>query len=217
MTEIDKLREALAGVQWTEGRARYSYSPDEWKAATMPPAMLALLARIEALEAERDAAQAEVGRMSERLEFHFERAAQREQRLWQWAHEELSEELKTRYFNIVANGTADVMEQPVYAQQFNMMKHRAESAEAERDAAVAARKAAQVRQEELTAEVVRLEPMRQRAADIQRIKEARDALANFAALLEEVHATAVYVGAGECSVPVELVRRIDAAMGGKTE
>jgi len=76
---------------------------------------------------------AEIERLNDRLEFHYERAAQREQRLWQWAHEELSEPLKTRYFNIVANGTADVMEQPVYAQQFNMMKHRAESAESERD------------------------------------------------------------------------------------
>lgn len=80
-----------------------------------------------------DAVEAENKRLKDRLDFHLERSAQREQRLWVWAHEELSEPLKTRYFNIVANGTADVMEQPVYAQQFNIMRHRAEAAEAERE------------------------------------------------------------------------------------
>jgi len=52
-------------------------------------------------------------------------------RLWHWAHEELSEDLKRRFFSIVANGTADPNEHPNYAQQFNMMKHRAELAEEE--------------------------------------------------------------------------------------
>lgn len=55
----------------------------------------------------------------------------REKRLWHWAHEELNENQKTRYFNIVANGTASVHESPTYAQQFNTLKHRAETAEAE--------------------------------------------------------------------------------------
>ena len=94
------------------------------------PARIAIaeqLRRIPALEAELE-------KLKGSAEFRSERQAQREHRLWQWAHEELSEPLKTRYFNIVANGTADVMEQPVYAQHFNMMKHRAESAESERDA-----------------------------------------------------------------------------------
>ena len=77
---------------------------------------------------------ADLNKERERMEFHIEHQAQRARRLWQWAHEELSEPLKTRYFNIVANGTADWMEQPVYAQQFNMMKHRAEAAEQERNA-----------------------------------------------------------------------------------
>lgn len=46
----------------------------------------------------------------------------------------------------------------------------------ERDAAIDARRAAQLRQEQLTAEIVSLEPMRQRAADIERLTAERDAL-----------------------------------------
>lgn len=94
--------------------------------------------RMFTLEQERDQLRAEIARLTtdlddakEILAYRDERSAQRWQRLWQWAHEELSEPLKTRYFCIVANGTADVMESPTYAQQFNQMKHRAESAEAE--------------------------------------------------------------------------------------
>jgi hypothetical protein len=91
-------------------------------------------------EAERDQARAELAqaraelkRLQDKAEFITERRAQKSHRLWAWAHEELSEPLKTRYFNIVANGTADVMEQPTYAQQYNGQKYRAEAAEAERD------------------------------------------------------------------------------------
>ena len=53
----------------------------------------------------------------------------RHERLWHWAHAELNAEQKTRYFSIVANGTADMHEQPTYAQQFNTMKWRMEEAE----------------------------------------------------------------------------------------
>jgi hypothetical protein len=91
------------------------------------------LAQVEALTAERDSLKTELEEAKEINEYVKERRAQISQRLWQWAHEELSEPLKTRYFNIVANGVADVMEQPTYAQQFNVMKSRAIKAEAERD------------------------------------------------------------------------------------
>lgn len=88
---------------------------------------------ISAISAERDALAKDLKRLQDKTEFITERRAQISHRLWVWAHEELSEPLKTRYFNIVANGTADVMEQPTYAQQYNGQKYRAEAAEAERD------------------------------------------------------------------------------------
>jgi hypothetical protein len=54
----------------------------------------------------------------------------RHERLWHWAHAELTEPQKTRYFSILANGTADVNEPPpTYAQQFTAMKFRMEEAE----------------------------------------------------------------------------------------
>lgn len=53
----------------------------------------------------------------------------RHERLWHWAHAELTAEQKTRYFSIVANGTADMNEPPTYAQQFNTMKWRMKEAE----------------------------------------------------------------------------------------
>jgi hypothetical protein len=46
----------------------------------------------------------------------------------------------------------------------------------ERDAAIDARRAAQLRQEQLTAEIVSLEPMRQREADIERLTSESGAL-----------------------------------------
>ncbi len=62
----------------------------------------------------------------------------RHERLWHWAHAELTEQQRQRFFSIVANGTASANEPPTYAQQFNMMKWRMEKAEAE---VVALRKA----------------------------------------------------------------------------
>lgn len=46
----------------------------------------------------------------------------------------------------------------------------------ERDGAIDARRAAQLRQEQLTAEIVSLEPMRKRAADIERLTSEHGAL-----------------------------------------
>jgi outer membrane murein-binding lipoprotein Lpp len=92
-----------------------------------------LSAQVEQLSRERDELAKDLKLLQDKTEFIAERRAQISHRLWAWAHEELSEPLKTRYFNIVANGTADVMEQPTYAQQYNGQKYRADAAEAERD------------------------------------------------------------------------------------
>jgi hypothetical protein len=55
----------------------------------------------------------------------------RHERLRHWAHAELNEQQCSRFFSIVANGTADVYEPPTFEQQFNQMKWRMEKAEAE--------------------------------------------------------------------------------------
>jgi hypothetical protein len=52
-------------------------------------------------------------------------------RLKDWAHTELTEPLKDRFFSILANSTVDVLEPPTYAQQFNMMKHDVDRLEKE--------------------------------------------------------------------------------------
>lgn len=119
----------LAGLleQWARDYAGTTYEEDTLTQSA------ALLRRIPELEAERDKLAIQLNDLTALNEYVKERRAQISHRLWVWAHEELSEPLKTRYFNIVANGTADVMEQPTYAQQFNAMKYRAEASEAERD------------------------------------------------------------------------------------
>ncbi|WP_319061107.1 hypothetical protein [Pseudomonas aeruginosa] len=83
------------------------------------------------LAAEAQALREEVAAAQKNLAFTKQWYAVRHERLWHWAHEELSEEQKRRYFNIVANGTAEHNEPPIYAQQLCRMKHRAESAEQE--------------------------------------------------------------------------------------
>ncbi|HBP5289066.1 TPA: hypothetical protein L5682_002037 [Pseudomonas aeruginosa] len=85
----------------------------------------------DALAAEAQALREEVAAAQKNLAFTEQWFAVRHERLWHWAHEELSEEQKRRYFNIVANGTAEHNEPPIYAQQICRMKHRAESAEQE--------------------------------------------------------------------------------------
>lgn len=85
----------------------------------------------DALAAEAQALREEVAAAQKNLAFTEQWYAVRHERLWHWAHEELSEEQKRRYFNIVANGTAEHNEPPIYAQQLCRMKHRAESAEQE--------------------------------------------------------------------------------------
>lgn len=89
--------------------------------------MLALVERLRLGGQEADAKL--VKRLQERLEHTQYWYGTRHERLWHWAHEELTPELCHRFFSIVANGTVDGSEPPTYAQQFNMMKHRMEVAE----------------------------------------------------------------------------------------
>lgn len=83
------------------------------------------------LEAEAQALREEVEKAQNALAFTEQWHGVRYERLWHWAHAELDEEQKRRYFNIVANGTAEHSEPPTYAQQLCRMKHRYECAEKE--------------------------------------------------------------------------------------
>ncbi len=74
-----------------------------------------------------------VERLHSKLEFTNYWYGTRHKRLWQWAHDELSQEQRERYFSIVANGTAGAHEPPTYAQQYNTMQYRMEQAEQQRD------------------------------------------------------------------------------------
>ncbi|MCS9380862.1 hypothetical protein N1E52_26695 [Pseudomonas aeruginosa] len=85
----------------------------------------------DALAAEAQALREEIKKAQNALAFTEQWYGVRHERLWHWAHAELNEEQKRRYFNIVANGTAEHNEPPTYAQQLCRMKHRAESAEQE--------------------------------------------------------------------------------------
>lgn len=91
--------------------------------------VIALIARLASAN-DHDGAKL-VKRLHGRLELTRYWYSTRHERLWHWAHEELTDQQRNRYFSIVANGTADMTEPPTYAQQFNMMKHRMERAEAE--------------------------------------------------------------------------------------
>ncbi|WP_216823218.1 hypothetical protein [Pseudomonas aeruginosa] len=85
----------------------------------------------DALAAEAEALREEVEKAQNALAFTEQWHGVRYERLWHWAHAELDEEQKRRYFNIVANGTAEHSETPTYAQQLCRMKHRYECAEKE--------------------------------------------------------------------------------------
>ncbi|HGE6917168.1 TPA: hypothetical protein ACGCBC_000818 [Pseudomonas aeruginosa] len=83
------------------------------------------------LAAEAQALREEVEKAQNALAFTEQWHGVRYERLWHWAHAELDEEQKRRYFNIVANGTAEHSEPPTYQQQLCRMKHRYECAEKE--------------------------------------------------------------------------------------
>ncbi|HBN9670096.1 TPA: hypothetical protein L4747_000552 [Pseudomonas aeruginosa] len=85
----------------------------------------------DALAAEAQSLREEVEKAQNALAFTEQWHGVRYERLWHWAHAELDEEQKRRYFNIVANGTAEHSEPPTYAQQLCRMKHRYECAEKE--------------------------------------------------------------------------------------
>src|SRR5262247_304395 len=85
---------------------------------------------MEELQEQLAAAEARATELEDKLEFYTYRNNCRWERLWHFAHEELPEDLRNRYFHIVANGTADTSEHPRIAQEYNMLKHRAGQAEA---------------------------------------------------------------------------------------
>lgn len=103
-----------------------SYEEEE---ALFDEQIRALIARLKT-DNDQEAAKL-VERLRFRLEFNQSWFSTRLERLWHWAHQELSEEQKDRYFNIVANGTAEMNEPPTYAQELNIVKHRLEAAERE--------------------------------------------------------------------------------------
>ncbi|MFK1008856.1 hypothetical protein ACIUVM_07540 [Pseudomonas aeruginosa] len=85
----------------------------------------------DALAAEAQALREEIKKAQNALAFTEQWYGVRHERLWHWAHAELNEEQKRRYFNIVANGTAEHSEPPTFAQQLCRTKHRYECAEKE--------------------------------------------------------------------------------------
>ncbi len=85
----------------------------------------------DALAAEAQALREEIKKAQNALAFTEQWYGVRHERLWHRAHAELNEEQKRRYFNIVANGTAEHSEPPTFAQQLCRTKHRYECAEKE--------------------------------------------------------------------------------------
>jgi len=61
--------------------------------------------------------------VEDRVEFVHEWYANRFERLRVWANTSLTESLRHQYFNIVANGTAEMHEPPTYAQLLNTKQH----------------------------------------------------------------------------------------------
>jgi hypothetical protein len=71
--------------------------------------------------------------VADRVESVHEWYANRFERLRIWANTSLTESQRHQYFNIVANGTAEMHEPPTYAQLMNVKRHTIEA----RDAAIA--------------------------------------------------------------------------------
>ncbi len=97
----------------------------------VPSDLRLLISERDKAEAEAQALREEVEKAQNALAFTEQWHGVRYERLWHWAHAELNEEQKRRYFNIVANGTAEHSEPPTFAQQLCRAKHRYECAEKE--------------------------------------------------------------------------------------
>ncbi|WP_336217332.1 hypothetical protein [Pseudomonas aeruginosa] len=132
------------------------------------------------LEAEAQALREEIKKAQNALAFTEQWYGVRHERLWHWAHAELNEEQKRRYFNIVANGTAEHSEPPTFAQQLCRMKHRAEVAEKE----VAALRAKLAMAEDAAAKG---DAARQQCGGMEmEIQELRENAAKLAAFAQEI-------------------------------
>lgn len=71
----------------------------------------------------------EIESLRKRLAHTEEWYAVRFRRLFDWAHSELSDDQRNRYFSIVANGSATPFEPDNYTALLNLEKHRANRAE----------------------------------------------------------------------------------------
>ncbi len=122
MTDVKRYDCTNGGAKWCQGCYQMSEHPQGDYVAADDYAKL---------EAEAQAPREEVEKAQNALAFTEQWYGVRYERLWHWAHAELDEEQKRRYFNIVANGTAEHSEPPTYAQQLCRMKNRYECAEKE--------------------------------------------------------------------------------------
>jgi hypothetical protein len=72
-------------------------------------------------------------RKDERVEHCQQWYAERWQELQRWAREDIPHPIRNEFFSIIANGTKGPNAPPNYARQLNVMRHRAERAEAQRN------------------------------------------------------------------------------------
>ncbi|HFL1957668.1 TPA: hypothetical protein ACG3DD_003541 [Pseudomonas aeruginosa] len=153
---------------------------DECEHIENPEGLWVKASDYDALAAEAQALREEIKKAQNALAFTEQWYGVRHERLWHWAHAELNEEQKRRYFNIVANGTAEHSEPPTFAQQLCRMKHRAEVAEKE----VAALRAKLAMAEDAAAKG---DAARQQCGGMEmEIQELRENAAKLAAFAQEI-------------------------------
>jgi hypothetical protein len=71
----------------------------------------------------------ELQRLKDKHEYFCYANAVRYKALHEWVRQQPDEELRQRYFSIIANGTATPHDRPTYAQQFNTLIHKCEAYE----------------------------------------------------------------------------------------